>query len=206
MRSAVLTRIRWNKIPELTWMAESTRMASDKIYGKTFLFANAMLWRTIWTCREKSVSIIAAQLDGTQDCKWNNALLSDVISSGCRTPPVSSLKKYMTASRNFHVEPGSKTYNDIALNFSPVISPQVHRWYGIWVINKFVKRSIIPRGEPGINSRANVFGASEELDALQDNRLKKNHPPFVPFTILCAVKLRCNYWDRLFPTRLDGTS
>ena len=71
---------------------------------------------------------------------------------------------------------------------SPTIPPQVPISRGIGVVNKFVKRSTTSRDESVINLRANIFGASNESDALQDNRMKNDHLLDVPFLSLYAIK------------------
>ena len=74
---------------------------------------------------------------------------------------------------------------------SPAIPPQVSRSCGVGAVNDFIKLSMISRGELIINLRANSFGANDELDAFQDNRLENYHPLGVPFSSLYAIKLRC---------------
>ena len=73
----------------------------------------------------------------------------------------------------------------------PASPPQVSRSRGVGVTYKFVKRSMIPRVNSGINSRANIFDDSNVLDKFQDNRLKNYHPHGVTLPILYAVHLRC---------------
>ena len=49
---------------------------------------------------------------------------------------------------------------------SPASPPQVPCSHGVGVVNKFVKLYMIPRGDSGINSRLNIFGASDKLGVL----------------------------------------
>ena len=74
----------------------------------------------------------------------------------------------------------------------PKSPPQVSRIRSVGVTYNFVKRSTIPRGESDINLRANVFGASNETDVLQDNRMEKYQPLGVPFPSSYVVELRCD--------------
>ena len=46
----------------------------------------------------------------------------------------------------------------------PVGSTQVHHSHIVGFIHKFVKRSAVPSVELVIDSRANIFGASYEVD------------------------------------------
>ena len=89
-------------------------------------------------------------------------------------------------------------YDDTPLHFFSTIPPQVPPSHSVGVVRNFVKRSTIPRGKSGINSRANIFGASYESDALQDNRLEKYHPIGIPFPRLYAFELLCKGCDELF--------
>ena len=54
----------------------------------------------------------------------------------------------------------------------PASPPQIRCSRGVGVEYKFVMRSTITGGESGLNLRANIFGASDESDVLQDKRLK----------------------------------
>ena len=73
----------------------------------------------------------------------------------------------------------------------PVIYPQVSHSRGVGVIYDFVKISMVPGGYSGINSCANIFGTSNELDVFQDNCLKNDHPLRFPFLSSYAIELRC---------------
>ena len=70
----------------------------------------------------------------------------------------------------------------------PPIPPYVSCRHGVGVTNNLVKCFTIPRGKSGINSCANIFGASNESYTLQDNRMKNDHPNGVPFS-------NCKGWD-----------
>ena len=48
----------------------------------------------------------------------------------------------------------------------PAGYPQVHCIRGVGVIYKFIKRSVFPQVDLGINLRASIFGASYEADVL----------------------------------------
>ena len=67
--------------------------------------------------------------------------------------------------------------------------PQVSFSHGTGVTDEFVKLSTNPRGKSGINLHANIFVTINELDVLQDNYLKNNHPISVPFRSLYAIEL-----------------
>ena len=54
---------------------------------------------------------------------------------------------------------------------------------------QFFKRTTIPGAESELNLHENIFGASDESDALQNNRLKKDHPLGVPFLVSYALEL-----------------
>ena len=77
----------------------------------------------------------------------------------------------------------------LLLALSTVILPQQPRIRGVGVVYKFIKQTTIPGVDLGLNQRANIFGASDESDALQDKRLKNNHPLGVPFPSSYAVKI-----------------
>ena len=81
----------------------------------------------------------------------------------------------------------------------PVISPQVPRSRGVCAVYYFIKLNTITAVELELDSRTNIFGASDRLDALQDDRLKNNHLPGVPLPILYAVKLHCKDCDKRSP-------
>ena len=55
---------------------------------------------------------------------------------------------------------------------SPAGSPPLHCSRGVGVIYKFTKRFAVPQVESIVDLRANIFGASNKEDALQNNRLK----------------------------------
>ena len=42
-----------------------------------------------------------------------------------------------------------------------------------------------------LNLSAHIFGASDESDVLQDNRLKNDHPIGIPFPSFYAVEICC---------------
>ena len=74
------------------------------------------------------------------------------------------------------------------LALGPASLPQLLRSRGVGVVYEFVKCTTIPGVKSELESRANIFGASDESDMLQDNRLKNDHPLGVPFPSLYAVK------------------
>ena len=82
---------------------------------------------------------------------------------------------------------------------SPMGSPLVPCSRGIGVVYKLVKWSAVPQVESNIDSCANIFGCSYEVDALQNNHLKNNCLLSVPFPTLYAVKLCRNCWYKPFP-------
>ena len=57
----------------------------------------------------------------------------------------------------------------LLLALNPASSPWVPPSRGVSVVYKFVKRTIIPSVESKLGLCANIFGASDKLDALQDN-------------------------------------
>ena len=71
----------------------------------------------------------------------------------------------------------------------PASLPQVPRSRGVGIVCKFVKRTTIPGVESGLDLRVNIFGASDESEALQDNRLKNDHPLGVPFPSSYAIEI-----------------
>ena len=71
----------------------------------------------------------------------------------------------------------------------PTVSPKVPYIRGIGVIYKFIKQSTVPQVELIIDFQANILGASYEADTLQNNRMKNNRPPHVPFMVFYAVDL-----------------
>ena len=78
----------------------------------------------------------------------------------------------------------------------PASSTQVSRRRGAGVTYDFIKFSMISRVESGINLPVNIFGASNESEAFQDNRLKKNNPISVPLLISYNVELCYEGCDR----------
>ena len=78
----------------------------------------------------------------------------------------------------------------------PVSSPWVPPNDGVSVVYKFVKRTTIPAVESIIGLCANIFGASDELDALQDNCLKNYHTIGVPLLSLYDAKNHCKDLDK----------
>ena len=73
----------------------------------------------------------------------------------------------------------------------PAIPPQVFCSPGVVVTYEFVKRSIIPGVESGINLRANIFGASDESDELQDNYMKNDLLLGVPLPRSYVIDICC---------------
>ena len=53
----------------------------------------------------------------------------------------------------------------------------------------------------GINLHVNIFGTSNKLDSLQDNRLKNDHPLRISFPSSYAVKILCKGWDKQFTNK-----
>ena len=80
----------------------------------------------------------------------------------------------------------------------PEIPPHVSRIFRIGVAYKFIKRSSVPQVYTSVSSRANIFGTSYELDALQYNRLKNYHTPIVPLPTLYDVDLHRDIQDKPF--------
>ena len=87
----------------------------------------------------------------------------------------------------------------LLLVLSPAGYTQLHRSHSLGVIYKFDKRYAVPQVKLGIDSRANIFGASYEADALQNNRLKKDLSISVSFMTLYAVKLQSECRDESSP-------
>ena len=54
----------------------------------------------------------------------------------------------------------------------PTRPPHVSHSCGVGVTYEFVKQYTIPQFDSGINFHTDIFGASNESDALQDKRLK----------------------------------
>ena len=73
----------------------------------------------------------------------------------------------------------------------PDVTPQVPCRRGIWVTSNSVKLYFVPRFRLGIDLCMNIFGASYEADALQNNRLN-NHLLGVTLTTSYAIEL-CRY-------------
>ena len=71
----------------------------------------------------------------------------------------------------------------------PAIPPQVRCSRGVGVVYKFVICTIIPEVELELDLRVNIFFTSDESDALQDNRLKNDHPLGVTLPSLYAAQL-----------------
>ena len=89
--------------------------------------------------------------------------------------------------------------------FIPKGSPQVHRSRGVGVIYKFIERSsvtqvksVIAQVKSGIDSRANILGASYNEDALHTNRMKSNHLLSVPFPISYTFVICSNCGEKTF--------
>ena len=59
---------------------------------------------------------------------------------------------------------------------STVGLPHIPHSRGVGFVYKLIKCSMIQGGKSGLNFTINVFGASDESDALQDKRLKKWSP------------------------------
>ena len=79
----------------------------------------------------------------------------------------------------------------LLLVFNPANLLQIPCSNCVGFVYKFIKCSMISGGELGLNLRANIFGVSHKSDALQDNRLKNDHPFGVPFLRSYDVELRC---------------
>ena len=75
--------------------------------------------------------------------------------------------------------------------FSPASPPQVSYSCGVGVVNEFIKCYTIIRGESGINLRADILGASDESNVLQDNCPKKDHLVGIPFLSSYTVEICC---------------
>ena len=74
--------------------------------------------------------------------------------------------------------------------FIPVGSTQIHHSCGIIFVYKLVKRSFVPQVKPGIDSRANIFGATYKAGAFQNIHLKNDHPLGISLPTSYAVKLQ----------------
>ena len=61
----------------------------------------------------------------------------------------------------------------LLLALDPMNSPQLPRSSSVRAVCKFVKITVISAFEFEFNSCANIFGASDESDYLQDDQLKK---------------------------------
>ena len=83
--------------------------------------------------------------------------------------------------------------------FRPASLLRVSCSRGVGVIKELVKCSTISRSKLDINSRANIFGASDESDMLQDNRIKNYHPLGIPFPSLYTIELCRKGWYDIFP-------
>ena len=75
------------------------------------------------------------------------------------------------------------------LTLVPASLPQVPHGRIVSVIYKFSQRTTIPGVESEIYLRANIFGTSDNLDELQDNRMKNNRLLRVLLLSFYAVKL-----------------
>ena len=60
---------------------------------------------------------------------------------------------------------------------------------GVGAVYEFVKCTTIIEEESELNLRANIFGTSNESDALLDNQLKNNHLLGVPLPSLYVVNI-----------------
>ena len=52
------------------------------------------------------------------------------------------------------------------LALGPTIPPQVPHIRGVGVVYEFFKRTMITRADSELDLRANIFGASDKMDAL----------------------------------------
>ena len=77
----------------------------------------------------------------------------------------------------------------LLLALGPEIPPHAPYGRGVGLVYKFFKRTMIPEVKPELDLRANISGASDELEALQDNRLKNDHPLGILLPRLYTVKL-----------------
>ena len=77
----------------------------------------------------------------------------------------------------------------LILALGPTRPAQVPHSCGVGVIYEFVKGTTILGVDLKLNLHGNVFGTRDELDVLQDNRLKNNHLIRVPFLSLYTVDL-----------------
>ena len=77
----------------------------------------------------------------------------------------------------------------LILALGPARFLQVSRGRGVHVVHEFIKRATITAVESKFYLCANMFGVINGLGALQDERLKNNHPLGVPFPILHTIKL-----------------
>ena len=77
----------------------------------------------------------------------------------------------------------------LLLALEPVSLLQVPRSCSVHVVHDLVKHTTIPSAELELDSRVRIFGTSDELDVLQDDRLKNDHPLGVTLPILYAVDL-----------------
>ena len=80
----------------------------------------------------------------------------------------------------------------------PEGSSQVTRSCGLGVTYKFFERSTVSLFDSVIDSHANIFGSSYEVDVLQNNRMKNNHQLGAPFPSSYAVNLRSKCQDESF--------
>ena len=80
----------------------------------------------------------------------------------------------------------------------PAGSTQVPHIRGIRVIYRFFKRSAVSQSKLSIKWCANIFRASYESDALQNNSLKNDRPLCVTFPISYAVDLSREVQDKTF--------
>ena len=77
----------------------------------------------------------------------------------------------------------------LLLTLSPARFPQVSRSRGVHVVHEFVKCYMIPEVELEIDLRANIFGVSDRLDTLQDDKLKNDHPLNIPLPSLYSIEI-----------------
>ena len=80
----------------------------------------------------------------------------------------------------------------------PAILVRLPRSRVVGVVYELIKRTTILGVESGLDSRGNIFGTSNDSDALHDNRLKNDHPIGVPFPSSYAVELHCIDGNYLF--------
>ena len=69
---------------------------------------------------------------------------------------------------------------------------------GVGVIYKFIKRSVVLQVESSIDFCEIIFGASYEVDTLQNIHMKNDRPLSVPFPTSFTTKPQSKYRDDPF--------